>query len=41
VGSGFGGPAARYDGPMKKLILLVLLGVIGLVAYKYFTEETY
>ena len=30
-----------YDTAMKKLIFLLLLGAVGFVAYKYFTEEGY
>ncbi len=35
-------PTARYyDTNMKKIIFLLLLAAVGVVAYKYFTEEGY
>jgi predicted negative regulator of RcsB-dependent stress response len=30
-----------YDTNMKKIIFLLLLAAVGVVAYKYFTEEGY
>jgi predicted negative regulator of RcsB-dependent stress response len=30
-----------YDTSMKKIIFLLLLAAVGVVAYKYFTEEGY
>jgi len=31
----------HYDTNMKKIIFLLLLAAVGVVAYKYFTEEGY
>ncbi len=33
--------AHYYDTDMKKIIFLLLLAAVGVVAYKYFTEEGY
>ncbi len=33
--------ACYYDTNMKKIIFLLLLAAVGVVAYKYFTEEGY
>ena len=33
--------AGCYDTGMKKIIFLLLLGAVGFVAYKYFSEESY
>ena len=31
----------HYDTDMKKIIFLLVLAVVGVVAYKYFIEEGY